>query len=1708
MNIFKIHDKIISDYSKYVRSFVDIADDRIRNTVDDYFNSHNLWPQPLIQFNPAFKSGDTVENLCSSGTLHNDLNLVFNNFNHLFEHQVEALKLGVNNKDFILTSGTGSGKSLTYIGTIFNSIFKEKERKKGVKALIVYPMNALINSQTLEIGKYKESYEKNTGKSFPIKFRKYTGQESKPEKEEIIKELPDIILTNYMMLELIMTRLGESELRSSMFESLKFLVFDELHTYRGRQGADVSLLIRRLRASCINDLVCIGTSATMAYGKSFDEKKSKVTKIGQKIFGKDFTKDQIIIEKLIKSVNRSNSGIDRNKLASELAAGIDTKNDKQSLLASEIAKWVEAEIAIEECEGEVIRRTPLMLNEIVKKLSDHSGVDEITCKKEIENFLMWINEVNKSETGLENSVLPFKIHQFISQSGSVYTTLQSIDKRHITLDPASYLIVNENKKLPIYPTVFSRTSGEEFISVRRNISNKRFEPREFSQSFTEEEEDDVHNGYVIYEKEEPFWNEEDKNNLPDSWLKIRSNGEVEVKKEYRNQLPIRISFDEFGNYSENENHYNNKGWFISSPLLFDPTSGMFYDRKTKEGTKLSKLGTEGRGTATTIISFATIKALEQDNQPYKNQKLLSFTDNRQDAALQAGHINDFYKVGKLRTAIYSALEKSDNKQLDYSEITDRVFDALNLKQEIYATSPSSLPFQAKENEQAFKYYLMYRILYDLKRGWRVTLPNLEQCGLLKIDYKYLKETCEYEDHWKDTPILSSLSVGERVDLITQLLDYFRRNYALSHTILEQNEISRISGIIREEIKPEWGLDKNEQIDIPYYMRVETLTTYNQKIYTGSIGPQSYFGKYLKAEAKKQGIRLDNNEYKSVAYKILNKLVDAKYLSVKPINQGKEVVNVYRLEVKSILWKLGDGKTIVPDKVRQQAYKEYTPAINKYFKDFYQQDFSKLKLIEAKEHTAQINTESRIKREEGFRNGEISVLSCSPTMELGIDIATLNVVHMRNVPPSPANYAQRSGRAGRSGQAALIFTFCSNYSPHDKHYFNKPSAMVSGEVTPSRIDLANEELIHSHLNAVALSYIGLKALDSSLGEVINTDDIENLSLNSTVLEKLKFSDSQKQAMLINFKSTVKSIEHILLKTHWYSENWIQNQITDIPENFDRAMDRWREIFKSAKRQLQRSQEIISNPVYSNDSQEKKQAYAQQKQANKQIDILLNNETESGRNTSEFYPFRYLASEGFLPGYNFTRLPVRTYIQKGEEGEFISRSRFVALREFGPGNIIYHDGARYKINQLIQHDMENKFEKMKISRSTGYALINEDYNLEYCPFSNEYLKSDKEREIYTDLLPLSENRTYQIDRISCEEEERLSMGFDIKTFFTIEGKSDRIKTLLIKDGKDSLLKVKFIPASTLIKINEKWRTRTEPGFLLNIKTGFWKAEKDLNNGDGSQYIKRVKLYTKDTADALYIYPLKALSMKEGSEFDSIITLQFALKRAIENNFQIEPDEIGVEIMGDPAWPNIMIYEASEGSLGVLSQLVGDSTKFKEVIKEAYSVCYFKNGEDTNPDAGPATYSDLLSYYNQRYHRNIDRHLIKDQLERLMICEFEAMGRQKYESYEQQYESLMERIDPNSSTEKKILKFLKDNGLKLPDTAQFTIDDLYVKPDFYYEEERACIFCDGTPHDNPDIKKQDYEKRKALRNKGFDVVIYYYKDSLEELVKKRSDIFKKVK
>src|SRR5580658_7732356 len=303
MNVFDLRDCVVTDYANYIKSFINIADPDISRTVHSALTDGKLWPDPLLQFNPAYEQVGSVESIAEAGILHSAMPDIFRGYS-IYQHQLEAIRLGVQGRDFVVTSGTGSGKSLTYIASIFHRLFSEPQ-KEGVSAVIVYPMNALINSQTNEFNIYKNNYEDATGQAFPITIGQYTGQEKAGARLEMQQNPPQILLTNYMMLELLLTRLQERDIRDAIYKNLRFLVFDELHTYRGRQGADVAMLIRRIRAQCQQDVVCIGTSATMVSVGTLEAQREEVASVASTMFGKRFAPFQIVNEKLRRSLEFS-----------------------------------------------------------------------------------------------------------------------------------------------------------------------------------------------------------------------------------------------------------------------------------------------------------------------------------------------------------------------------------------------------------------------------------------------------------------------------------------------------------------------------------------------------------------------------------------------------------------------------------------------------------------------------------------------------------------------------------------------------------------------------------------------------------------------------------------------------------------------------------------------------------------------------------------------------------------------------------------------------------------------------------------------------------------------------------------------------------------------------------------------------------------------------------------------------------------------------------------------------------------------------------------------------------------------------------------------------------------------------------------------------------------------------------------------------------
>lgn len=1690
-NIFDLHSDILSDYKQFVSSFININDVQIKTVVEKEIQAGKFWPEPLIQFNPSFEILGPAADFCGNGKLlHPDIAHIFQGYN-LFKHQVEAISLGIQTRDFVVTSGTGSGKSLAYLGTIFDYLLK-CQKDKGIKAVIVYPMNALINSQSDALKAYSTIFEVSTGRKFPITFAQYTGQEDEAERLRVREQLPDIILTNYMMLELLLTRPQETSIRESIYESLRFLVFDELHTYRGRQGADVAMLIRRIKAQVTNKVVCIGTSATMVSGGTIKEQTESIAEVASKIFGTTFTGEQIVMESLVRCFPTEKPLPLKEDLKTALTQKISPSDTEDKLKKYPLSIWLENRIAIENKEGILVRRPPMAFGDIIRLLSEDSGVEESLCEKQMLSFLLWLSSVNAAKDNQKYSYLPFRLHQFISQTGTVYLSLGYRDDNLISLDPAPS---KGEDRIPLFPVVFSRLSGHPFLCVTKDEDKMLLKPREF-QDATEEQES-VDDGYIIMGEE--IWNpEEDIAMLPDAWGRIDKKGNFKPAKEYEIRLPRRVCFDNKGNFSLKPQH-DYSGWFMPAPLLFDPTAGAFFSGKTSEGTKLTRLGSEGRSTSTTVLTFAILKHLARYGFEEAEQKLLSFTDNRQDAALQAGHFNDYIRVIRLRAATCRAVQQYG--ELEHSRLDQAIYTVLNLKQEDYARNVSDFPAVIRDNETALKYYLMYRALYDLRHAWRVILPNLEQCALLKIGYKNVEENCAESAPWKSLPFIYSLPKEERADIIYQILDYFRKGYALySAEYLTQRAIEEKSKIIRESLKEPWTLENRDDIREPYYMRLETLPPSRNRIYTQSIGPRSPLGRYLKDIARIKDQRMGDGEYVDFMKALLSLLENAGWLKSTPwpLAKGSET-RLYQLKIDQILWQKGDEKTIVPDKVRTRIYKEINISPNKFFQDMYLTDFGHMKQLIGMEHTGQLNTETRQEREEKFKKGECSALFCSPTMELGIDIRTLNVVHMRNVPPNPANYAQRSGRAGRSGQAALVFVNCSNYSPHDRHYFRFKQSMVSGAVAPPKFDLSNKELWESHLHSLIIAKSGLSGLNQSIADVIDKSNADKLVLKSDVLEKLHLAIKEK-------KGEIKAVFSQLIEDMrrsvgaipaWLTQEWIDIVLTEASDKFDKAFDRWRKLYRLAMTQLIEAQNIIRDGRYKEGSPELMDARRRERQAERQL-FLLRNEQTKGKSISisEFYPYRYLAAEGFLPGYNFTRLPIRTFIPIGDSGEYISRSRFIALREFGPRNRIYHNGTRYRVDQILIQEADKSLDKAKICKNSGYILMGNEYNYEVCPFTAVSLSDAGSREIFTDLLEMGETKCSEEIRITCEEEERLRQGYDVRTFFSVPGGSNTIQTALVKNDTEAFLNVRFIPTAKLVQINKKWRISREDGFLMGMQSGRWKSKPTEESKEEN---RTVKLFTWDTADSLYIEPIKALAL----EPEGVITLQYAIKRAIENVFQVESSEIGAVLMGDEKQPNIMLYEASEGSLGVLSQFIEDADIFRQIIEEAIKICRYDDKSYTDR----ASYDDLLSYYNQPYHDRINRFAIKDALEKLLVCNVEIIGSGSNGSYDEHYQSLKRLCDPNSSTEHKFLDFLYERGLKLPDSAQKRVEGIFVQPDFFYEPH-VWVFCDGTPHDNPDVKANDKAVRDAIRNRGNQVIVYYYKDDLDVLVKRRSDIFKKVK
>ena len=1729
MDVFDIRTKLVNDYADYVRSFYQIKDERIYDKVESSLADGLLWPDPLIQLNPAFEPGRWIEELVKEGVLSSECSKIFRKKPHpdedkgplrLHKHQEEALRAANSGANYVLTTGTGSGKSLAYIVPIVDHVIR-RGSGKGIQAIVVYPMNALANSQEGELKKFL--WHGYPGGKNPVSFKRYTGQESDEEKNAIIADPPDIILTNYVMLELMLTRPAERDLIASA-KGMKFLVFDELHTYRGRQGADVALLARRVadRVGAEN-LQFVGTSATLAGGDNYEQKQREVATVATKIFGATVLPENVIGETL----RRATPELDFNdkKVIARLTDRISERNrdfatDFDTFVKDPLSSWLETTFGIrQEANSErLIRSLPLTITGpggASERLSQLTGVDPDVSAEAIQQGLLagYKCEPNP-ETGFP--AFAFRVHQFISRGDTVYATLETPSERFLTMFGQQYRPDDREKIL--LPLAFCRECGQEYYTVRRRKNHKTderaIEPRTF--------QDQVHDstgeaGYLYFSESDPWPYEDPIPRLPDDWIEEGKTG-PRVKSGRKEHLPKEIQLDGGGFESADGLRLH----FVRTPFHFCLSCGIAYGARSRSDfSKLSTLSSEGRSTATSILSLSAILNLRnEETLPLTARKLLSFTDNRQDASLQAGHFNDFVEIGLLRGGLYRAVAEAGTTGITHEVLCQKIFDALKSPTHYYSIDPD-IRFQAKvDTDKAFRDLLGYRIYRDLERGWRITAPNLEQCGLLEIQYLSLEDVSQAEDVWQGThSMLLNATPATRMEICKVLLDFMRRELAIQVDYLDAHYQERIQRESSARLKSPWCIDESEMNDMSRATVVYPRSSRGGQDSDSSIflSARGAFGLYLKRLRNlTQGQKLSTDDVQEMCRQLLNVLRIAGLVNVVREPRDSNDVPGYQLRSSGMLWKAGDGSKSYHDPIRVPRRPDDGGKPNPFFVHFYKIVAENLVGLEGREHTAQVDAGERRKREDLFREGRLPILFCTPTMELGVDIADLNVVNLRNMPPTPANYAQRSGRAGRSGQPALVFTYCSSTSHHDQYYYKRPEQMVSGSVTPPRIELANEDLVRAHLHSIWLAETG-QDLKKSLKEILDLGGQRpTLALLPSVVDSM-ISEAARRRALERASRILKSIEAEFSSSDWYNDQWLETVLKQTVKRFDLACERWRSLFRAAANQRDMQHAIVVDHL--RNQYDKDLAKRLRREAEAQIDLLLDTSNVS---QSDFYSYRYFASEGFLPGYSFPRLPLSAFIpaRRRQDGrdEFLSRPRFLAISEFGPRSIIYHEGARYVVNKVIlpatDEDGNLPLRNIKQCERCSYLHpVTDGVGDDLCNQCGASLPLAR-----PSLFRLENVVTRRRDRISSDEEERFRQGYEIKTGFRFAehgGRpSYRIATIAL-DGED-IGGITYGDSATLWRINFGWarrKERNDVGFTLDLERGVWakdpnQAAHDDDNDADPQAARAIRVvpFVEDRRNCLIIRLEQRLN-----EFETA-SIEAALKGAIQVLYQLEDSELAAEPLPsrDQAH-SLLFYEAAEGGAGVLRRLFDSPDELSRVARKALELCHFDPdipGAEGDLGKHPrakerceaACYDCLMSYRNQSDHLFLDRGQVRYLLEMLKNATVNAAPAEL--PREEHLERLTRLAD--SELERMWLRYCDDHGYRLPSHAQKVIEKCASRPDFLYEESMAAIFIDGPIHDYPDRQERDEEKRATLRNAGYTVIRFKHSDDWHETFASKTSVF----
>lgn len=1087
--------RVVQRYIDYLQTTFYFKDPRLRKSFQDALQDGYLSKGPYIEATPIYKQGrsaeDVINELLAEPSAEAFIKAI-NGKRKLYSHQENALVNSIKKKhNIVVTTGTASGKTESFLYPILTHLYKEHKENKltdGVRALILYPMNALANDQRERLGEISKVLEQDNS-GFRFTFGQYIGEtpEDKNDsrryaqekeknrlpgekvfREEMRNDPPHILLTNYSMLEYLLIRPDDSPLfDNGNAQWWKFIVLDEAHQYRGSKAIEMGMLIRRLKqrlreGGCEGKLQCIATSATIAGGEN---DKPAVATFAESLFGEEFLKDDIIfgIPQSIKE--KGDISIAPNdyellfdamkeqviepiqRIGQKYQLDIKVGDDIPTILGS-ILKHDKRAIKLRETITQRAYSTTELADLIFNDLSPEHKISSLS-------YLVYLL-INSRDFMTGNALLSARYHLF----------LRSLEGAFISFKPEVTILIergDKNEQKKSFEVALCRECGQHYIVGR--IKNEKL---------VEAVRDPSHPDYGAQ-----FF-------LPLSNIDSDYNPSEDIKSKIV-ALCVECGISTYCKKDitpppcDHNNH-----------ILLEEQPGA--REKEDQIPKCVVCGYQGRDPVREVVHgtdgpHAVVATTLFQYLPEKRRRILTFSDSRQDAAFFAWYLQKTFEDIRNRRLLLQAIKNTKSIGDEGLSLKDIAMSLRNIysQESIFPPTTSELEILREAWKVIYKEFLTdeHRI-------------SLEGTGLIKWTVK-LANSNSFPEFLSEQPW--SLSEDESQNLSQLLLNTLRIDNA-AEIITEENISIRWPdlSLLGSHMAARIGLPKNQRFI---------------RSWDGKTGKRAQFLKKLlrqngltKEAAEIEAVHClqhfwenykKNDEIYDKNDRLLLHFNDAKRLNplwwrAKLVDNNDDIhicdtcSTIHTLTIKNICTRVkcnGQLKKIKPSGLAENHYRTlYSSAMPSRFR--------------AEEHTAQIDKEMARSFQRAFKAGNINVLSSSTTFELGVDLGDLDTIFLRNVPPESFNYTQRVGRSGRrSGHPGFAVTYCRR-SPHDLYHFISPQERIlSGIVNPPVISLMNEKIIERHIIATLMSYYfknnrtRFNNVESLINDFNNPDVVDSL-----------------------------------------------------------------------------------------------------------------------------------------------------------------------------------------------------------------------------------------------------------------------------------------------------------------------------------------------------------------------------------------------------------------------------------------------------------------------------------------------------------------------------------------------------------------------------------------------------------------------------------------